>query len=143
MHFPRRVEVRASKAAQWLNAAIHSIAAFAFLAGGLHWAALLPALGFLWWSWRRTAQAEEAKGVMSLILADDGTLTVESVGGTSQGALCGSSADFAWAVWLHWSGARGRTGALMLLRDNLTAEAWRSLGIWMRHKACRPPREEH
>ena len=47
-----------------------------------------------------------------------------------------SSTDFGWAVWLHWRDAdTGRRGALMLLRDQLDAERWRRLRVWLRHLA--------
>lgn len=38
------------------------------------------------------------------------------------------------AVWLVWKDerARGRSGAVLLLRDQMSTHAWRSLQIWLR-----------
>lgn len=141
MRYPLRIELRSSKRMIFLNAAIHLVAAFSFLRSSFHAAWIILALAVLGWSFWRGLRHEEAKGLCALTLEDGGGLRLERLDGEARGQALGSSADFGWALWLHWrgSGSGGRRGALMLLPDNLGESAWRGLRIWLRHKAGAGP----
>lgn len=141
MRYPLRIELRSSRRAVWLNAAIHSVAAFSFLQSSFHPALIAVVIAGLVWSLRRSFKREAAKGLGALTLEDGPSLRFEDALGERRGVIDGRSADFGWALWLRWKGlgAGSRGGALMLLPDNLNENAWRGLRIWMRHKTGPEP----
>ena len=127
---------------QVLNAAIHMIAAFAFLRSSIHLLMVLPVLAMIWLSWRAVRRAEMGKKGRVLMLEEGAAFCIRERGRTVYALPDASCVDFGWAVWLHWHGAhvakaRRATlyGAMMLLPDSLPADSWRNLRIWLRHKA--------
>lgn len=82
----------------------------------------------------------------TLILADDGTCRWGDA--SAAHALVVGVTDFGWAVWLRAANRgglaadvpAGRGGVLMLLSDQMSADDWRALRVWVRHKV-RPPEE--
>ena len=139
MQYPLRIELRISKRLIRLNAAIHLIAAFSFLLSAFHPLAILAVWAVLAWSFWRGVRQEEAKGLLALVLGDDGGLQLDTVDGEMHGRALGSSVDFGWALWLHWEGRERRRGALMLMPDSLGPVGWRGLRVWLRHKAGLQP----
>jgi len=145
MRYPQQVVLTPSRYLLALVAAIHLVAAIAFLLssipGPVQTATLLALAASAWQTLRR----EWARNGHVLILEDSGLM------GVSRGepGLSGSAmplpgcTDFGWAVWLQWQWAdrprrRGWTDAsAMLLPDSMNRDAWRSLRIWLRHKAAR------
>ncbi|AYH44727.1 hypothetical protein CDA09_15270 [Azoarcus sp. DN11] len=126
------------------NAAIHVIAAFAFVRSSLPLLLVIVAVGWLVVSLRETVRIERDKAGVRLTLEEGGELRVAPMGDPRRvvyGAAEGSCADFGWVVWIHWRGARVRgakvrplVGAMMLVRGNLNQGDWRGLKIWLRHK---------
>lgn len=133
MRYPRTIVVRASPRSFILIAAIHLVAAisFAHLLHESRWSGgglLLLAFSFSlsWWAIRRNA-------VSCIELGDDGLLRFPDRDG--EGQPCGRMADFGAVRWLEWREGRRRF-ALVLWRAECSAEDWRALGAWLRHKAA-------
>ncbi|NMG44213.1 hypothetical protein GPA22_10785 [Aromatoleum toluvorans] len=145
MRYPLEIELRPSRLMHMTNAAIHAIAAFAFVRSSLPLLLVIAAVGWLMVSLRASIGAEREKAGLRLLLEEGGELRVAPPGGDRRRVVyanaAGSCADFGWAVWIHWRGARVRgararllNGAMMLVRDNLGQDDWRGLKIWLRHK---------
>lgn len=135
-----------------LNAAIHAIAAFAFLRSSFPLPLVIVVVAGLGLSLRSAIRAEREKAHMRLVLHDDGELRVDPDGHGRRTVYAvpePGCVDFGWAVWIHWRGARVRRsprrpmrGALMLVRGNVGDDEWRGLKIWLRHKAGAARKEE-
>lgn len=145
MRYPLEIRLRPSRLIFLLNAAIHAIAAFAFLRSSFPLPLVIVAVAGLGISLRSTIRAEREKACVRLVLEDDGELCMDPDGHgrrlvyavPQQGCV-----DFGWAVWIHWRGSRVRRsprrpmrGALMLVPGNVGDDEWRGLKIWLRHKA--------
>ena len=142
VRFPLVVQLKPSRFAIGLSAAIHSIAAFAFLASSLHPAVMILAAALLVLSHWRVMVGERGRRDVVLTLQPDGALHLGLQDGEVHALPQATSADFGWALWLHWEGSRYRNarrrtlrGALMLLPDGVDEEVWRELRIWFRHVA--------
>jgi hypothetical protein len=142
MRYPRAIEIQPSRLMQVLSAAIHVIAAFAFLRSSIHLLIVLPMLAMIGLSWRAVWRAEMGRKGRVLTLDEGAAFCIRQRGRTVYALPEASCVDFGWAVWLHWRGAhvaRARRptlhGAMMLLPDNLPADSWRDLRIWLRHEA--------
>ncbi|MDX5446558.1 MAG: hypothetical protein LPJ87_10975 [Zoogloeaceae bacterium] len=133
MRYPRAIVVRASSRSFMLIAAIHLIAAISFvhLLFEPGWVAagvclLATSFGLSWWVIRRNA-------ISCIELGDDGLLRFPDRDG--EGRPCGRLADFGLVRWLEWREGRRRV-ALMLWRSECSADDWRALGVWLRHKTA-------
>lgn len=142
MRYPLEIELQPSRLAQCLSAAIHLIAALAFVRSSMHVLVVLSVLAILGLSVRAATRAEIGTKGRVLVLEDNGEFRIEDPRGVVYALPEASCVDFGWAVWIHWQGAavarprrRIMRGAMMLLPDNLSAENWRGLRIWLRHKA--------
>lgn len=125
------------------NAAIHTIAAFAFVRSTLHLSVVFVVVLALGVSLGATLRAERRKAGCRLVLESNGELRLDSHGRVVYAVPDATSVDFGWVLWLHWRGAHVRQsrrhivrGALMLLPGNVSAGDWRGLRIWLRHKAA-------
>jgi len=143
MRYPLEIELQPSRLAQGLNAAIHLIAAFAFVRSSIHLLVVFSVLAILGLSVRAAMRAEIGTKGRVLVLEDNGELRIEDPHSVVYALPEATCVDFGWAVWIHWQGARVARprrrimrGAMMLLPDNLSAESWRGLRIWLRHKAA-------
>ncbi|MDT3669036.1 MAG: protein YgfX [Aromatoleum sp.] len=141
MRYPIALELVPSRQALALVAAIHVIAATAFLLSSLPWTArLLGAIG-LGLSLLLAIRGERAKSALRIVLEDSGKLAVGRDGEVAQAFPERGCTDFGWVIWLQWrvdhtpGQGRNRAGATMLLSDNLSPAARRALRIWLRHKA--------
>lgn len=144
MRYPLEIALRPSRMMHLANAAIHAIAAFAFLRSSLPLPLVIAIVCWLALSLRVAVRAECEKAGLRLMLEEGGELRVTSGGDPRRVVYAtadGSCADFGWAVWIHWRGARVRRsrgrltrGAMMLVGGNLGREDWRGLKIWLRHK---------
>lgn len=127
-----------------LIAAIHSVAAIAFVFSGLPWPGRLSALVLVGTSLCAALRAEQRKSVGSIRLDASGAFAVGRRDDLRAAVLERGCTDFGWAVWLQWreddEGRRGRHGAMMLVPENLPPAHWRSLRIWLKHKAAGPGR---
>ncbi|MBD5805310.1 hypothetical protein AZOA_47620 [Azoarcus sp. Aa7] len=127
-----------------LNAAIHAIAAFAFLRSSFPPLLVIVVVAGLGFSLRSAIRAEKEQARVRLVLQDDGELCVDPDGlgrRTVYAVAEPGCVDFGWAVWIHWRGTRVRRsprrpmrGTLMLVRGNVGDDEWRGLKIWLRHK---------
>lgn len=142
MRYPLQIELQPSRLAQGLSAAIHLIAAFAFVRSSIHLLGVLLGLAIIGLSARVAMRVEAGTKGRILVLEDNGELRIEDPRGVVYALPEATCVDFGWAVWIHWQGARVARprrrimrGAMMLLPDNLSAERWRGLRIWLRHKA--------
>ncbi|NMG74043.1 protein YgfX [Aromatoleum diolicum] len=142
MRYPLEIEIQPSRLALGLNAAIHLIAAFAFVRSAVHPLIVFFVLAVLGVSFRTAMRAEIGTKGRILVLDDNGELRIMEHRRVVYALPEATCVDFGWAVWIHWRGARvarprRRTmrGAMMLLPDNLPADSWRGLRIWLRHKA--------
>ena len=143
MRYPVEIRLVPSRRALFLVAAIHLIAAIAFLLSALPWAVRILALIALSGSLFMALRAEQAKAAFLIVLENSGMLAVRGETEIMQAAPERDCADFGWAVWLQWRTcaspeARRRPTAMMLLPDNLPAGLWRVLRIWLKHKALVP-----
>lgn len=146
MRYPLEIRLQPSKRLEFLNAAIHVTAAFAFLRSSLPVWIVVPAVAFLFVSLRSAIRDERGKAGFVLVLEPDAELRISEPGRHGRAIHASpetSSTDFGWAVWLHWRGTpvrgsrrRPLRGAVMLVRSNMTDEAWRGLKIWLRHKVA-------
>ena len=141
MRYPIELELVPSRQAPVLVAAIHLIAATAFLLSSLPWAArLLAAIG-LGLSMLHAIRGERAKSALRIVLEDCGKLALRRNGEVAEAFPERGCTDFGWVIWLQWRVDRApdpcwkRLGATMLLSDNLSPDARRALRIWLRHKA--------
>jgi hypothetical protein len=90
--------------------------------------------------WRRLAR-------FRFLLSQDGTLRVMPPGAPAFEARAGRGCrDLGWALWLAWRCAAepgqegsGQDGVLMLPRDALDPESWRTLRVWLRFCAGLDP----
>ncbi|MDX5446420.1 MAG: hypothetical protein LPJ87_10255 [Zoogloeaceae bacterium] len=132
MRYPRSIAVRSSHRSLILIAATHLVAAisFAHLPFGFSACAglVLVALSSVcsWHALRRNVDS-------CIELGDDGLLRFPER--DAEGVPCGRLTDFGavrWLVWQEDGGLRSR----MLWRADCTAEDWRSLGVWLRHKTA-------
>nr|WP_076603989.1 hypothetical protein [Aromatoleum tolulyticum] len=127
-----------------MNAAIHAIAAFAFLRSSFPLPFVIVIVAGLAFSLRSAIRAERAKAGVCLVLQDNGELYVDPDGRgrrTVYAVAEPGCVDFGWAVWIHWRGTRVRrssrlpiVGALMLVRGNVGGDEWRGMKVWLRHK---------
>ncbi|KON79815.1 hypothetical protein PA01_15250 [Azoarcus sp. PA01] len=145
MRYPLELPLRPSRQALALIAAIHTIAAIAFLLSSFSAPALGSVLFVLAVSLFAGLRVELRKTDRVLTLENDGTL--RDRGEVAMLVPETGCTDFGWAVWLQWrrdeadgAGARGR-GSIMLLPDNLPEGHWRGLRIWLRQKARAAPEE--
>jgi hypothetical protein len=142
MRYPLECRFRPSCRLQLLIAAIHLIAAMAFLASSLAPALIAAVVAALAVSACLSVAGERRRAGLTVVLDDAGLLTLRDRGRTVCATPLPSCTDFVWAVWLHWRelagghGVRPRTGALMLLPDHVDATTWRLLRIWLRHKSA-------
>lgn len=126
---------------QVLIAAIHLIAAIAFLSADFPIPPTIAALIAILVSGVACVRAEHAPH--SVFEFDDtGAVTIYRHGVSLRVRVLPTSADMGWAIWLQWrevtslsDAGRRRSGALMLVPDQLTPREWRQLRIWMRHKS--------
>jgi len=141
MRYPIELELVPSRQALVLVAAIHLIAATAFLLSSLPWAVRLVAAIGLSVSMLAVIRGERAKSALRIVLEDSGKLTVRRDGAAAQAFPDRRCTDFGWAIWLQWrvdaapDQVRSRAAAVMLLPENLSPRAWRGLRIWLKHKA--------
>lgn len=91
-------------------------------------------------SWR----SENAKRGLNVILHDDGLISTLRAGALSDYRVDGSAVDFGWMVWLPLLAVAGPQAErarvcrrLVLLPANLPPGQWRTLRVWLRHKAVR------
>ncbi|NMF89341.1 protein YgfX [Aromatoleum petrolei] len=144
MRYPLEIRLRPSKLILLLNAAIHAIAAFAFLRSSFPLPLVIVVVAGLGFSLHLANRAESEKAGGRLVLQDNGELSVDPDGRGQQTVYALAEpgcVDFGWAVWIHWRGTRVRRsprrsirGALMLVRGNVHEDEWRGLKIWLRHK---------
>ena len=139
MHYPLTLTLRPSRRGHVLIAAIHLVAAIAFVRSSLPFALVAGALLLLALSLWHAVAAAHAWCEQTLVLEADGRLVLCSPRGRVE-AWPVAGADFAWAVWVSWraeggQGLRARRGARMLLPDQCAAAEWRALRAWLRHKA--------
>ena len=144
MRYPLEIGLRPSKLMLLLNAAIHAIAAFAFLRSSFPLLLVIVVVAGLAFSLRLAIRAEREKAGVRLVLLDNGELSVDPDGCGRRTVYASAEpgcVDFGWAVWIHWRGTRVRRsprrpirGALMLVRGNVREDEWRGLKIWLRHK---------
>ncbi len=141
---------RSSRRLQLLIAAIHLVAAISFLhLDGSWWLQLLVS-GALGLSCLHTVRRNDVARVARIRLEDDGSMALERTGAaTVVVRALPSTTDFGWAVWLHWQALaeeRGRSraakGAEMLLPDQCSADEWRRLRVWLRHRSAAAFRDE-
>jgi hypothetical protein len=141
MRYPLELALAPSRRMLILVAAIHLVAAIAFLFSSLSWLIRLLALLVLAGSLRAAVRNERAKAGTVLVLDNSGTLATTRAGDPRFGRPERSCTDFGWAVWLQWRmiGVSGHPSGpretLMLLPDNLPDGTWRGLRIWLKHKA--------
>lgn len=141
MHFPLDIQLRSSPWLRVMLAGFHCLAAIAFFA--VAWRAVPPmVIAIVVLSLGGSAcladRAERRKSGLRLVLGDSGLMAMEP--GVRESAMIQSGCvDQGWAVWLRWraSGteADSHSGAMMLVRGNLSSGDWRRLRIWLRHKA--------
>ncbi|WP_407280196.1 hypothetical protein U5817_07200 [Aromatoleum evansii] len=134
-----------------LNAAIHAIAAFAFLRSSFPLPLVIVVIAGLGFSLHLANRAEKEKAGVRLVLQDNAELSVDPDGRGRRTVYALAEAgcvDFGWAVWIHWRGTRVRRsprrsirGALMVVRGNVRGDEWRELKIWLRHKVGAAPIE--
>ena len=145
MRYPLELPLRPSRQALIMIAAIHTIAAIAFLRSSLSGPVLYPVFFVLAVSLFAGLRVEWSKAGRVLTLENDGTLR----DGSEVATLLPETGctDFGWAAWLEWrrdeaegAGTRCR-GSIMLLPGNLPGGQWRALRIWLRQKV-RAAREE-
>lgn len=138
MRYPRTIVVSPSSRSLGLIAAIHLVAAISFVQlPGVVW----PVVGGLvvLLSFVACARACSRNMPRLIELGDDGLLRFPESEG-DEARPCGRMADFAWLRWLEWRElSSGRCRALMLWRAECSAEDWRTLGVWLRHKAVSRP----
>lgn len=140
MRYPLELALRPSRRLQVMIAAIHGIAAVAFLHSGQPSALIAVVLFALLFSAALLVRIERSRGALLIVLEDSGLLTLRSGGRIAAAVPLPGSTDFGWAVWLHWQELSAdtapgrRKGALMLLPDHVAATTWRPLRIWLRHK---------
>ncbi len=138
--------LRPSRRLQGLIAAIHSIAAIAFVAPGMPMLASVGGLTVAAVSLVHALRRERrrlAGRVLTLYL--DGQLSIEGPDGLVRGRVAPSSTDFGWAMFIQWQApgdepvGRRATGSLMLLPDALSRpENWPTLRAWLRHRSHDP-----
>ncbi|WP_156822111.1 protein YgfX [Azoarcus sp. KH32C] len=142
MRFPYEIRLKPSRLSVGLSAAIHMIAAFAFLRSSFPPFAVVVVVVIAALSQWSVMAAERRKQGMALTLQPDGSLNLMIPDGELHVLPRATSTDFGWGLWLHWEGsrhdgARRRTlrGAMMLVPDGVDGDAWRELRIWFRHVA--------
>lgn len=142
MRYPLILSLRPSRWALLLIAALHLVAAIAFLISSLEpaWRALaLLVLGVSLW---RAARGEWNKAGRVLVLNDAGLVGFGAPGDEGAGRPLPGCADFGWAIWLQWRdvsaspAARTLPASLMLLPDSVPPATWRAVRAWLRHKAA-------
>ena len=144
MRYPLEIGLRPSKLMVLMNAAIHAIAAFAFLRSSFPLPVVILIVMGLGYSLRSALRGEREKANVRMVLQDDGGLCVDADGHgrrTVYAVAEPGCVDFGWAVWIHWRGTRVRRssrmpirGATMLVRGNVGDDEWRGVKIWLRHK---------
>ncbi|HJV26121.1 MAG TPA: protein YgfX [Aromatoleum sp.] len=142
VRFPYEIRLKPSRLSLGLSAAIHMIAAFAFLRSSFPSFAVVVVVVIAALSQRFVMAAERRKQGMALTLQPDGSLKLTVPGGELHALPQAASTDFGWGLWLHWEGSQHRAarqqvlrGAMMLMPDGVDADAWRELRIWFRHVA--------
>lgn len=141
MRYPIELELVPSRQALVLVAAIHLIAATAFLLSSLPWTARLLAAIVLGLSMLRAIRGERAKSALRIVLEDSGKLAVRCNGEAALAFPDRGCTDFGWVIWLQWrvdcasEQGRNHAGATMLLSANLSPAGRRALRVWLRHKA--------
>lgn len=140
MRYPLELPLAPSRRMFLLIGAIHAVAAIAFLCSSFSRPARLAALTLIVASACVALRAERLKRGCSIRLEDSGAFAVGRGDDLRPVALLPGCTDFGWAVWLQWHAngeeEGGGRGAMMLVPDNLPPERWRSLRIWLRHKAA-------
>ena len=144
MRYPLEIGLRPSKLMLLLNAAIHGIAAFAFVRSSFPLPIVIVVVAGLAFSLRLAMRAEREKAGVRVVLQDNGEMSLDPDGRGRRIVYASAQpgcVDFGWAVWIHWRGTRVRRsprkpirGALMLVRGNVRDDEWRGLKIWLRHK---------
>lgn len=141
MVFPLILDPKPSLTKQCLIAAIHLVAAIAFLNADFPVSATIVALlaiipsGVAWMRAEHTPHAV-------LEFEDTGAVTMHRRGASLRVRVLPTSVDMGWAIWLQWcevtslsGGVPRRSGALMLMPDQCLRGEWRQLRIWLRHKS--------
>jgi hypothetical protein len=142
MRYPLILTLRPSRWALVLIAALHLVAAIAFVLSSLEPALRGLALLVLGVSLWRAVQNERNKAGRVLVLDDCGLLGFGAPGDEGAGRPLPGCADFGWAIWLQWQDAAASRAArllpasLMLLPDNVPSATWRAVRAWLRHKAA-------
>lgn len=142
MRYPLELHLKPSARLQTLIAAIHLIAAIAFVGSRPSVAASGAVLALIGLSAAVLVRRDRCLAGSSIVLEESGLLDLRLRGGSSRGAPLPGCADFGWALWLQWrelaavAGPRARSNALMLLPDHVgDPSTWRQLRIWLRHKS--------
>lgn len=140
MRYPLELRLRPSRRAILLIAAIHLIAAIAFLLMPSWWIKV-PMILILGMSLAFAITTERQKLDRILILDESGSLTYGRKGFFLRARPQPGCADFGWAIWLRWRlvstapRRRAVSGAMMLMPDNLERQDWRAVRAWLRHRA--------
>ena len=142
MRYPLELRFTPSFLLIALIAALHLVAAIAILQLSMVWPWWPMVWAVLGISLALAVRAEISKRTRFLALEEAGTLCVRGHG-VELRALPAGCVDLGWAIWLAWRALPGdapppEKGAMMLLRDNLHADHWRLLRIWLRHKLQDP-----
>ncbi len=140
MRWPARIALKPSARLVVLIAAIHAIAAIAFLHLSMHPAWVLFLLLAIGLSAALAIRAELGIAGTVLRLEERGRVHLEDTDGIRTATLLPTSTDFGWAVWIQWleDSGRARRGARMLLSDGMAPDDWRTLRVWMRHSGEEP-----
>ncbi|HRP94922.1 MAG TPA: hypothetical protein PL143_01605 [Rhodocyclaceae bacterium] len=145
MRYPLEIRLKPSARLQALIAAIHLVAAIAFVGSQPSVPANGAVLALLGLSAAVLVRSDRRLAGSSIVLEESGLLDLRLRGGSTCGAPLPGCTDFGWALWFQWrelaAGAapRARSHALMLLPDHVgDPSTWRQLRIWLRHKSARP-----
>lgn len=132
--YPLTIRIRPSRRLAVLVTAVHGATAASFLASSLPFLAQALAWMVLTASLAHSLVRLWTRRGQEFVLLEDGTLGFFMPDG--QEAVCaldGRSADFGWVVWLLWKGGgEVRSGAMMLMPDQMASHDWRHLRTWLR-----------
>ena len=127
------IEIRPSRRLVLLLAGGHALAAFSCLFLPEQWQAYLG-LAIVALSLVRELGTAR-RGAFVLGMAEDGGLhfAPEAAVDGAPARITPSTVVSGGAIWLVWRKARGgRTGARLLVRDQMAPAAWRELQVWLR-----------
>ena len=148
MRYPLQFTLTPSRQVIFMIAAIHLIAAIAFLLLPVSWWIKVPVLLILGASFFLATAAEREKLDRVLILDESGSLAHGRKGFFLRARPQPGCVDLGWAIWLRWQlvsttpRRRPISGAMMLLPDNIAEQEWRSLRVWLRHCALSESRDQ-